>query len=119
MNDNQSFWQTGFGRFIRWLVFLPIGGILVSILQALPPLAVLWAWEYKLEFNLLTLLIGIFVVGFLGTIGSLWVVGLGMTPYLSCKVIAPNNKVGSVIFGTLFCLCQGIFILTLFGHDHS
>jgi hypothetical protein len=119
MNDNQSFWQTGFGRFIRWLVFLPIGAILVSILQALPPLAVLWAWGYKLEFNLLTLIIGIFVVSILGAIGWWWFIGLFMTPYLSCKVIAPNNKVGSVIFGTLFCLFQGIFILSLFGHDPS
>jgi hypothetical protein len=119
MNDNQPFWQTGFGRFIRWLVFLPIGCVLVAILQALPPLAVRLASGYKPEFSCLVLLLAIVAAGMLIPICSMWFMGVWMTPYLSCRLIAPNHKVGSVIFGTLFCLFQGIFILTLFGGDYS
>jgi len=119
MNNNQPFWQTGFGRFIRWALFLPIGCVLLIILQALPPLAVEVASRCKPEFSCLVLIVAIVAVSMLSMIGWMWFLGVWMTPYLSCRLIAPNHKVGSVIFGTQFCLLQGIFILTLFGGDYS
>lgn len=119
MNDNQSFWQTVFGRVIRWLLFLPVGFILVSILASLPPMALALAWGYKPEFSFLILIAAIFVVSIGGTIFCFWVGGVWMTPYLICRVIAPNNKVGSVIFGTLFCLYWVINILMSFLGDAS
>ncbi|MBU2574061.1 MAG: hypothetical protein KKH28_08310 [Elusimicrobia bacterium] len=118
MNNNRPFWQTGFGKSIRWLLFLPVGYILVYILQVVPPLVAAMALHYKPEFNFLVLIIGIIAVSLLCTLGSFWVMGVFMTPTLCCKIIAPNNKIGSVIFGTLFCLFQGFNILASFGLAH-
>lgn len=113
-------WTTGFGRLIRWLLFIPIGYLLACILQTLPPLAFALAWGWKLEFNFFVLIVAVIAVSFLTSICVFWCACVYLTPYLSCKIIAPDNKVGSVIFGTLFCLFQGIFLLKeLLGHDPS
>ena len=116
METETPFWSNAFGKLIRWLVFIPIGFVLGSILQSLPPLGVELARRYKPEFNFLTILIAIVVVSILGSVGWFWVLGVAATPVLACRVIAPNHRVGAVIFGTLFCLFQAIYTLGLFGH---
>src|SRR4029453_8338538 len=92
-----------------------IGFVLGSILQSLPPLGVELARAYKPEFNFLTILIAIIVVSILTTVVGLWFFGVFGTPVLSCRIIAPNHRVASVMFGTLFCLFQGLYILGLIG----
>ena len=101
------------GRIIRWLVFIPVGFLLVGILQALPPFAVMWAHSYRPEFSFLTIILAIIVVSILGTVGWFWLLGVWATPMLSCRIIAPHPQVAAVIFGTLFCLHQGAFLLGL------
>ena len=119
MDEGTPFWQTGFGQLLRWLVFLPIGLFLTVILQGLPPGAVGLARAYKPEFNFLTIIIAIIVVSFLGIFLSLWLACVWMTPFLSCTLIAPNKKVALVIFGTIFCLFQGEFMLSLLSDGTS
>jgi len=115
--SNKAFWQGGFGKLLRWLTFLPLAFLSIGILQHLPVKAVIWASGYKPEFSFLTLIIGLIALSILGTLGWLWFLGLSMTPYLTCGVIAPNNKIATVIFGTLFCLFQGLFLFGVFYSD--
>lgn len=120
MKEGISFWQSRFGRFLRWVAFLPVGVVLVTILQALPTMVVNLAvylivrWELKLNF-----LTGLLAVVMLCLICPMilfytWFPWLYKTPVLSCAIIAPNNKIASVIFGALFCIFQGWYLLSLF-----
>ncbi|MFU8857466.1 MAG: hypothetical protein ACNA8S_10750 [Deferrisomatales bacterium] len=109
--SDASFWESGVGRLIRWLAFLPIAFFLISLLQTIPVRTVFWAANYIPDLNLLTLILAIVAVSLIGTAGWFWVLGVSMTPVFACGVIAPNAKVGSVIFGTLYCLIQGLFLL--------
>jgi hypothetical protein len=115
IESKTSFWNNPFGKLIRWLAFIPVGFVLGSILQVIPPLGVALAREYKPEFNFLTVFLAIFAVSIVGTVGWFWALGVFFTPVLSCRTIAPNHRVGSVIAGTLFCVYQGINIVWLFG----
>jgi hypothetical protein len=115
MESETSFWNKPFGKLIRWLAFIPVGCVLGSILQILPPLGVELARSYKPEFNFLTILIAVFAVSIGTTVVWFWGAGVFLTAVLSCRIIAPNHRVGSVIGGTLFSGYQGINIVWLFG----
>lgn len=99
-----TYWDSRIIKFLRWIIFIPIGMILVSWLETLPPRVVIYAMSTKPEFNYLTLIIGIFVVSILGTIFFLWLFLICASVTLSCNVIAPNGKIASIIFGTVYCL---------------
>ena len=115
MTSERGFWQSGFGKFIRWLVFLPIGFVLGSVLQSIPPIVVAFAASYKPQFSFLVLILALIVLSMLLTCIWLWGLAVFGTPYLSCRVIAPNHRVASVIFATLFIFCELAFILGLIG----
>lgn len=110
-----TFWNKPFGKLIRWLAFIPVGFALGGFLEALPPLGVELARAYQPEVNFLTIIMAIVVVAISPWIGPLWFAAVYGTPLLSCRVIAPNHRVGSIVFGTLFCVFKGTFILGLFG----
>ncbi len=87
-------------------------------MQMSPPILVGLAKNYKPEFNFLTILIAIFTLSTIGVLIYLWVLGVFATPILACGIIAPNQQVGSVIFGTLFCLSLIYYIVWIFNHSH-
>lgn len=108
-----SFWQGRFGKLLRWMVFLPIAFIIIFILQDLPVRVFAWASETRPVLSFLTIIIGLIVVSILGTFAWLWFLGMSLTPLLACGVVAPNSKIGAVIFGTLYCLAHGIYLLSV------
>ena len=95
-------WNSVPMKIVRWILFLPIGWVLWLILYALPILAVSITASWKPEFSFLILLIGLIVISFVGAFLGLWLFALSFTPVLACRIIAPNNKIASVIYGTIF-----------------
>jgi hypothetical protein len=110
-----SFWQNPFGRVLRWIAFLPVGVVLASVLQSIPPLVVVFAASWRPQFSFLILILGLIVLSVLGTLAWFWVMASFFTPVLACRVIAPNHRVAAVVFATLSVLCEGSFILRLVG----
>lgn len=112
--ENRSLWDSGSAKILRWLFFLPIGFLLAGILQMLPPLAVEWARGFRPEISFLTIVLAVIAVSILGTVCWLWFAAVVMSPVLASRIIAPHRKIAAVIFGTLFCLFQALFVLRVF-----
>jgi hypothetical protein len=110
-----GFWQNRVGRVLRWIVFLPIGVVLASVLQSIPPLAVVLAASWHPHFSFLILILGLIALSILGTLAWFWFMASLFTPVLACRVIAPNHRVAAVVFPTLSILYEGSFILRLVG----
>ncbi len=114
--ERPPFWQTKIGRFFRWLVFLPLCFTLTAILQVIPPWIGRLIENYpRRDLNLLTIMFAGFVASFLLGVAYWWLIGLIMSIRLCCYQIAPNNKVASVIFGSLFCVFQWSFLASYRG----
>lgn len=111
MTDSKSFWASAVGKLIRWLAFIALAA--GAILQALPPIAVEFARRFKPEMNFLTIILAVLAVSGLTTLGWLWFMLVFGTPLVSCGAIAPNNRVGAVILGTIFILLQGTYVILL------
>ena len=107
-----SFWNSAIGKLCRWVLFLPIGIIAAALLESIPIIAFQVAANVELRFTLLTLIVGIFVATLVFSALAYWFIAVFAVPSLACSRIAPNPKVASVIFGTLFVLFQGV---TLWG----
>ena len=99
-----AFWKSGFGKFLRWILFLPIAFTLSSILQLIPLCAVSFAAGYEMRLTLLTILGCIVLLSVITPLFYFWLMAVFMMPRLVCAVIAPNTRVASVMYGTLFCL---------------
>ncbi|MEN8255860.1 MAG: hypothetical protein ABFR33_10380 [Verrucomicrobiota bacterium] len=65
------------------------------------------------EPTFLAIIIAILVVPVFIVLGGIWFVGVLLTPYLNCGLIAPDNRVAAVIYGMLFCLFEGVFLLSI------
>ena len=87
---------------IRWVSFIPIAFILTTLLYAVPPLLYHYASTYELSFTLLSILTVLFSFTLFFWVVWLWGMGVFYTPILSCVVIAPNNKVASIVYGIFF-----------------
>ncbi len=109
------FWQNRVGRVLRWIVFLPIGVVLASVLQSIPPLAVVFAASWHPQFSFLILILGVIAVSILGTLATLWFAASLYTPVLVCRFIAPNHRVAAIVFAMFSILYEGSFILRLVG----
>ena len=99
-------------KIFKWIIWFPIIFIIVAILQVLPIFAyeiarILGLWDINITFwNIcFGIVIGVPLFMFLA---SLWGWAVISTPMWTCNKIAPNNKVASVIFGTLFILFQAL-----------
>lgn len=103
------------GLILRWLVFIPVGYIGFLILRLLIVLAVAYALNTKMgDLNLLVvllfLLVGSVVLSVVGAILS----GIGYATFFACAIVAPNNKAGSAIFGTVLVITQLPYTIGIF-----
>lgn len=111
--SKMKFWGSGFGKAIRWVIFLPIGFIGGALLQGIPPVVFQAAAETKVELTCLALLAAAFVVSIGAGIVYFWAVGVFMAAMFPCRFIAPHPQIGSVVFLTLFLPLQGFFFLSM------
>jgi hypothetical protein len=95
----------------RWLLFLPAMFTALGILEAFGAVAVFWVQQTRIQ-NV-TVLQLIFII-FLASIALTLVYGflmlvVGCTAF--CARIAPNPKVGIIVFLTLFALIEITFLI--------
>jgi len=113
MSKEKHLWQTDFIILLRWIIFLPIGFVLTAVLQVIPPQILELVKANIPESTLLTIVGAVLAVPILIILGWVWILGVLMTPYLNCGIIAPSNRAPAVIYGMLFCLFEGIFLISI------
>lgn len=119
MNKEKPFWESDFIILLRWILFLPIGFILAGTLQAMPPLVVGLVKANIPESTFLAIVSTVILVPILIALSCVWFMSVLMTPYLNCGFIAPNNRIPAIIYGMLFCLFEGIFLISIFAGGTS
>lgn len=100
----EIFWAGSVGRIMRWILFLPVGLTVVFLLTLIPPLFYFWAMSYKIDMSLGSIMLAIFAVSMAFSLLSLWVGAVYYSAVFSCLIVAPNPKVASVIYGTMYVL---------------
>jgi len=99
-----SVWDSAMVRALRWVLFLPVGFLLQSLLSAVPGLMFLWIFPVIIEsaFWRIIATTGIVLVGFAGLF---WV---GMLAYgisvMSCRKVAPRLVPAQGIYGVFLAL---------------
>lgn len=113
MSKEQPLWQTDSIILLRWIMFIPIGFILTATLQVIPSLVVGLVKVNMPESTLQTIIAALIAVPILIVLGWAWCMGVLMTPHFSCGFIAPSNRAPTVIYGMLFCLFEGTFLISI------
>jgi hypothetical protein len=113
MNKRKSFWKTEIVIPLRWIAYLPVGFCLTILLQAIPPLIAGLAKAHMPESIFLITLLAVIAVPSLIVFGLLWIVGVLAMPQLNCGFIAPSKRVAVIIYGMLFCLFEGSFLISI------
>jgi hypothetical protein len=95
-----GFWNSVFGKILRWLLYIPVGSILIVLIEVLSIAFFIWLFQGDMRMFI--------IIGFLfGALFSLLPIGV-MLYYFSIifanQMICPSPKVGSVIFATLYIL---------------
>lgn len=85
-----------FRNILRWIVFLPVGGVLIALAQAISiTVAETYSWQQS----------AVWILIFGGAIA-----GAGMIPI----AIAPDRKIGATILITLFVLFEASALVSTF-----
>ncbi len=113
MSKEQPLWQTDFIVMLRWISFLPIGFILTATLQVIPSLAVGLVKANLPDSTFLLIVGAVLAIPIFIVLGWAWCMTVLMTPHLSCRVIAPGNGAPAIIYGMLFCLFEGTFLVSI------
>lgn len=114
MNDERlGFWRSGFGKFCRWILFLPTGFILLGIIEILTIVGTVWLFDGNLK---MFIIIGV-LSGALFTAFPLVVMAYYETIWMAAGLICPSPKVGAIIFGTLYFLWMIPALIKVFGMD--
>lgn len=114
MNDERSgFWQSGFGKFCRWILFLPAGFILLGVIEFLSILGTVWLFDGDLR---MFIIIGV-LFGALFTAIPFVVMAYYGTIWMAAGMICPSPKVGAIIFGTLYFLWMIPSFIKVFGME--
>ncbi len=107
-----SHWSRWYGQIVRWIVYIPIILIALTLFTIAGPLVLFGLSKvafHHVELNVLSVLL--FVV--FGPV-ALWLawfaicfyfVGMCRVTQIGCQNIAPHPQIGSVIFGTIYGLC--------------
>ena len=113
MNERKSFRKTDIFTPLRWITYLPIGFSLTILLQAIPPLIAGLAKAHMPESIFLVTLIAVMAVPAFIVLGLIWFIGVLAMPHLNCGFIAPSKRVAVIIYGMLFCLFEGSFLISI------
>lgn len=113
MSKEEPLWQRDFIILLRWILFLPIGFMLTTTLQVIPSLVAGLVKANLPESTLLTIVGAVVAIPILIVLGWAWCMGVLMTPYLSCRIIAPSNGASAVLYGMLFCLFEGTYLVSI------
>ena len=99
-------------KIIRAILFIPIGFILLSILQMLPIVLVNWLALKPFSLNWLSILIALIVVSIASGVAGFYAVIVYFITVLTCRIIAPWYRGSTVIFGTLFLLAEVLSMIS-------
>jgi len=113
MHKKQPLWQTDFILLLRWILFIPIGFMLTATLQVMPSLVVGLVKANLPESTFLTVAGTIVAIPVLLLLSWVWGMAVLMIPHLSCRFIAPSNGASAVLYGMLFCLFEGTFMISI------
>lgn len=113
MKQRKSFWKTEIIIPLRWITYLPIGFSLTILLQAIPPLIVGLAKAHMPESVFIITILAVIAVPILIVLGLIWVIGVLAMPHLNCGFIAPSKRIAVIIYGMLFGLFEGFFLVSI------
>lgn len=113
MSKEQPLWQADFMMMLRWIMFIPIGFMLTAALQVVPSLVAGFLKANMPGSIFLMIVSVIIVIPVLIVLGAVWGMGVLMTPRLICGLVAPSKSTATVIYGMLFCLFEGIYLISI------
>lgn len=94
MENNTSFWDKGFGLFIRWAVYIPIGLLACAFVQAIAFVVLTWLFKNGKEFLVFGILAGgIAIIPLLCYLLVLAVMFVSM--------ICPKPRYGMIVFASV------------------
>ncbi|MGD9152157.1 MAG: hypothetical protein PVG30_00655 [Gammaproteobacteria bacterium] len=134
----KSFWNKPLVKFIRWLVYIPIGFTLLLAIEECSILFVLWVTKGSCVYAAICILIFIPISWLLSIIQNIKVTNHKVRPFdfllffpallillysstiaLINKKISPNAQLGSIIFAILFLINEMTSIVLIFHGTHS
>jgi hypothetical protein len=113
-SQEKTFWNSILGKIIRWVAYIPIGSILLGLVEYLSALFLVWLFAGDMRMFV--------IVGILfGGIFMVW--PLIMAYYgivvLANTVICPVPRVGAIIFGTIYGLGSIGPVISIFTSDFA
>ena len=99
-------------KMIRAVLFIPIGFIILSILQMLPIVLLNWLALKPFSLNWLSILLALFVVSIAAGVAWFYAVLVYFATVLTCRIIAPWYRVSTIVFGTLFVLAEVLSMIS-------
>ncbi len=94
-----NFWDSVFGKILRWTSFIPVGAVLLLIIELLSLSFFVWLFQDFRGF----VIIGVVFGGFFTFLPAIVMSYFGSI-YLITKIICPAPKLGVPIFGTLYLI---------------
>lgn len=107
-----NLWESVPVKIIRLFLYIPIGFILLSILQMIPIALFNWLAIKSFTPNWLSILIALFVVSIAAGVAGFYGVVVYFTTILACRIIAPWRRISTVVFGTLFLLAEIVVMVS-------
>lgn len=117
--EPRKFWNSYMGMVIRWISFVPLaflGLSLVSIVVALAEVSASWIFQRELKMTFFVVILAVIAVFVLFNIVLIVAASLAFMliniPRICCAQVAPDQKIASVILSVLW----GIFsVLSIIG----
>lgn len=115
MGSSNGFWHTELGKSIRWILYLPVGLILMYLIENLTWHYCVWLNEASFkQLYIYSIVFGSFVtilpISILLYVGCL---------YLVNRIICPKPKSGIVIFTVFYLFFNGFVMYKAFFQVHS
>jgi len=101
-----NIWSSIPVKIVRAILFIPIGLIILFVLQAIPIVLFNWIALKPFTLNWLSVLAALFIVSIGGGIAYFYAMLVFFSPMLTCKIIAPWCRVATIIFGVLFVVLE-------------
>jgi len=98
-----GFWEGHLGKLIRWLAFVPVGFVLIGLVEITSAASATWILSLKLwTFVLLLTCVPVL------TIAAFFYFGAIM---LATKTICPSRKAGAMVFAVVYSLWMTLWLL--------
>ena len=110
-DQTMSFWNTIIGKSIRWILFIPVGLISVSIADLLIEFTYIWLASLSTKWLIIVLFMG-------GTflLAVFWGVYLAA---MATIAIVPHKRSGMIIMGVIYILAKILIIYNITVMDNT